>query len=99
MWLWDKVKKEKVSSPEQFYQEHIELAKELGEKMPKQLIHRDPYYGNIILEDGKCAGFLQNPAEGIWLPIYHNIVEGYETENPLTEDERKALHIWFIPFK
>ena len=50
--------RERVSLPEAFYEDYLENFGRLYEKLPKQLIHRDSNYNNIIVEDRKCAGFL-----------------------------------------
>ncbi len=112
-----------LSLPEAFYLEYEDWTKRLAPKLPKQLIHRDPNESNIIMENGKCTGFLhfelsrvgyrifdlcyaatavlcglymQNedkkaPADGIWFPIYHNIILGYESLEPLTREEHQSL--------
>lgn len=84
--------------------------------LPKQIIHRDPNPGNIIL-DGEKWGFVdfelserniriydpcyaatailsESFSHGYaeqWLPIYRNILAGYDSIVPLTDAERQAV--------
>ena len=47
-----------VSLPEDFYREYVDRMGKLAPVLPRQMIHRDPNGSNIILEKGKCTGFL-----------------------------------------
>jgi len=50
--------KEAMALPEAFYSDYLDTFGTLFVKLPKQIIHRDPNPGNIILEDGKLSGFI-----------------------------------------
>jgi len=41
-----------------FFDDYTESFRKLYDKLPKQLIHRDPNPGNILFEDGEVSGFI-----------------------------------------
>jgi AraC-like DNA-binding protein/Ser/Thr protein kinase RdoA (MazF antagonist) len=43
---------------EDFFDDYIENFEKLYDKLPKQLIHRDPNPSNILFEDGEVSGFI-----------------------------------------
>ena len=91
----------------------------LFEKLPKQLIHRDPNPCNILFCGGEVNGFvdfdLSERNVRLWDPFYcatgilseqrnaenvydkfpvilENIMRGYDSVNPLTAEEKKAVY-------
>lgn len=55
---WLEAAEKAVELPEGFCREYLERFGMLHEKLPVQIIHRDPNPSNIILEQGKLAGFI-----------------------------------------
>jgi AraC-like DNA-binding protein/Ser/Thr protein kinase RdoA (MazF antagonist) len=43
---------------EEFFTDYIDTFGKLFDKLPKQLIHRDPNPGNILFENGEVSGFI-----------------------------------------
>lgn len=60
--------------PESFFKDYTENFGKLFQKLPKQLIHRDPNPGNILFCDGKVSGFtdfeLCERNVRLWDPCY-----------------------------
>lgn len=102
-----------------FFKEYTDDFGALFEKLPKQLIHRDPNPCNILFCDGDIVGFidfeLSERNVRLWDPCYcaagilseqHNvknaydkfpvildsILHGYDSINPLTAEEKKAVY-------
>lgn len=50
--------KKAMELPESFYTDYLDTFGKLYAKLPKQIIHRDPNPGNIIMVDGKLSGFI-----------------------------------------
>jgi Ser/Thr protein kinase RdoA (MazF antagonist) len=103
---------------EAFFDDYINSFGKLYDKLPKQLIHRDPNPSNILFSNGEVTGFIDfdlsevnirlwdvcycatgilSETEGIadknekWLDILQGILQGYESENKLTDDEKRAI--------
>ena len=59
---------------ESFFKDYTENFGKLFQKLPKQLIHRDPNPGNILFCDGKVSGFtdfeLSERNVRLWDPCY-----------------------------
>lgn len=47
-----------IELPESFYSDYLEYFGQLYPDLPRQVIHRDPNPSNIIMKDGKLAGFI-----------------------------------------
>ncbi|MDR3598629.1 MAG: phosphotransferase [Clostridium sp.] len=56
-WAMPKVKKY-MTLPNSFYEDYIENFEKLYPCLPKHIIHRDPNPNNIIMKDGRLAGFI-----------------------------------------
>jgi len=56
-WAIPEIKKFMVL-PNDFYDDYLENFKRLYLCLPKHIIHRDPNPGNIIMKDGRLAGFI-----------------------------------------
>jgi AraC-like DNA-binding protein/Ser/Thr protein kinase RdoA (MazF antagonist) len=50
--------KKYINLPNSFYDDYLEKFKKLYNFLPKHIIHRDPNPGNIIMKDGRLAGFI-----------------------------------------
>lgn len=99
-----------------FFENYIEGFGKLYDKLPKQLIHRDPNPSNILFDNGEVSGFIDFDlsevnvrlwdvcycATGIlsessnevyekWLDILAGILRGYDAENKLSTEEKKAV--------
>lgn len=105
--------------PESFFEEYIRDFGTIYEKLPKQLIHRDPNPCNILFSGGEVNGFidfdLSERNVRLWDPCYcatgilseqrdaknaydkfpeilENILRGYDSLNPLTVEEKRAVY-------
>ncbi len=47
-----------IGFPDEFFIDYIDTFGKLFDKLPKQLIHRDPNPGNILFENNKVTGFI-----------------------------------------
>jgi len=56
-WAIPEVKKY-ITIPNSFYEDYLENFEKLYVCLPKHIIHRDPNPSNIIMEDGRLAGFI-----------------------------------------
>lgn len=56
-WAIPKVKKY-MNLPSSFYADYLEKFEKLYVCLPKHIIHRDPNPSNIIMKDGRLAGFI-----------------------------------------
>lgn len=102
-----------------FFEEYINNFGTLFEKLPKQLIHRDPNPCNILFYGGDVIGFtdfdLSERNVRLWDPCYcatgilseqrnaenayekfpvilDMILHGYDSINPLTAEEKRAIY-------
>ncbi|NLL38100.1 MAG: helix-turn-helix domain-containing protein [Clostridiales bacterium] len=100
-----------------FFNDFIEHFGMLYDKLPKQLIHRDPNPSNILFDNGIVSGFIDFDlseinirlwdvcycATGIlsegsdetyekWLEILSGILNGYDLEGGLTQEEKQAVY-------
>lgn len=122
-WALPNVQKQNIQwnmgVPDSFFDEYIRNFGALFEKLPKQLIHRDPNPCNILFYGGDVSGFtdfdmsernvrLWDPcycATGIlseqrnaenaydkFLVILDAILHGYDSINPLTDEEKQAVY-------
>lgn len=109
----------KMGLPEIFFEEYIRDFGSIYEKLPKQLIHRDPNPCNILFSSGEVNGFidfdLSERNVRLWDPCYcatgilseqrdaknaydkfpeilENILRGYDSLNPLTVEEKRAVY-------
>lgn len=61
-WALPNVKKQNIQwgmeIDDSFFNDYIESFGKLYDKLPKQLIHRDPNPSNILFEDGDVSGFI-----------------------------------------
>lgn len=105
--------------PDSFFEEYIRDFGMLFEKLPKQLIHRDPNPCNILFSGGDVSGFIDFDLSErnirLWDPCYcatgmlseqrnvenaydkfllilDTILHGYDSINPLTAEEKKAVY-------
>ena len=77
-WALPKVKKQNIQwnmgIPDSFFEDYIETFGVLFEKLPKQLIHRDPNPCNILFDGGEVSGFtdfeLSERNVRLWDPCY-----------------------------
>lgn len=99
-----------------FFHDYTVAFGKLYDKLPKQLIHRDPNPGNILFSDAEVSGFIdfdlseinirlwdpcycatgilsESKAETseIWLELLSEILKGYHSVNPLTQEEKQAV--------
>jgi len=104
--------------PEKFFEDYTENFGAVFEKLPKQLIHRDPNPSNILFDGTEVSGFIDfdlsekntrlwdacycstgilcewKDVENIrekWPLILEGILHGYNSINPLTQEEKKAV--------
>ena len=47
-----------IGLSDQFFADYIDTFGKLFDRLPKQLIHRDPNPGNILFEGGEVSGFI-----------------------------------------
>jgi len=61
-WVLPNIKKQNIQwnmeIDDSFFDDFIECFGKLYDKLPKQLIHRDPNPGNILFDDSKVSGFI-----------------------------------------
>jgi Ser/Thr protein kinase RdoA (MazF antagonist) len=59
---------------EEFFTDYIDTFGKLFDRLPKQLIHRDPNPGNILFEDGEVSGLIDFDLSEVnvrlWDPCY-----------------------------
>lgn len=122
-WALPNVQKQNIQwsmgLPDSFFEDYIRDFGALFEKLPKQLIHRDPNPCNILFCGGEVNGFvdfdLSERNVRLWDPCYcatgilseqrnaenvydkfpvilENIMRGYDSVNPLTAEEKKAVY-------
>ena len=90
-----------------FFNDYLETFGKLYEKLPKQFIHRNAHGGNILFENGEAMGWtgfeyyneynvrifdILYCADGDKSEWQKNIIKGYDSVNPLTEEEKQALY-------
>lgn len=122
-WAIPNVRKQNIQwnmgLPDSFFDEYINDFGSLFEKLPKQLIHRDPNPCNILFNGSEVIGFidfdLSERNVRLWDPCYcatgilseqrnvenaydkfpellNSILRGYDSINPLTAEEKKAVY-------
>ncbi len=122
-WALPNVEKQNIQwnmgIPDSFFKEYIRDFGAMYEKLPKQLIHRDPNPCNILFYGGDVIGFtdfdLSERNVRLWDPCYcatgilseqrnaenayekfpvilDMILHGYDSINPLTAEEKKAIY-------
>lgn len=122
-WALPNVQKQNIQwnmgIPDSFFEEYNRDFGALFEKLPKQLIHRDPNPCNILFCDDDVVGFidfdLSERNVRLWDPCYcatgilseqrnvedaydkflvilDTILHGYDSINPLTAEEKKAVY-------
>lgn len=96
----------------------IKRLRNVYEKLPKGIIHRDVHLGNFLFSEGVFSGYIDFDLSqkniqifdlcyfmlGIlleeeenkiskerWFEVLKYVVDGYDTERKLTEDERKSI--------
>lgn len=61
-WVLPNIKQQNIQwnmgVDDSFFEDFIECFGKLYDKLPKQLIHRDPNPSNILFDDGKVSGFI-----------------------------------------
>ena len=100
---------------EDFFNDYIENFGKLYEKLPKQLIHRNPTGDSFVYENGEvtcikgfelfneynvrlfdilwCAGEINaRPSFDLYLSTLKEIIKGYDSINPLTEEEKQSVY-------
>lgn len=59
---------------EEFFTDYIDKFEELSDRLPRQLIHRDPNPGNILFDGGEVSGFIDFDLSEVnvrlWDPCY-----------------------------
>lgn len=124
-WALPKVQKQNIQwnmgLSDSFFEDYIHTFGSLYEKLPKQLIHKDPNPCNILFEKGNVSGFadfeLSERSVRLWDPCYcatgilseqrnvenpydkfpvilSAVLHGYDSENPLTSEEKQA--VWYV---
>ena len=92
--------KEILNLPEEFYIDYQNQFSELFPLLPKQIIHRDPNPGNIIVKDGKLSGFidfdLTEKNVRLFDPCYLSTAILSES---FVEDDKDKLNKWSMIFK
>jgi Ser/Thr protein kinase RdoA (MazF antagonist) len=105
--------------PDTFFEDYINNFSILFNKLPKQLIHRDPNPSNILFDGDEVSGFIDfdlsernvhlwdpcycatgilsewRGVDGIyekWPDILTGILQGYNSVNPLTDEEKQAVY-------
>ncbi len=122
-WALPLVKKQNIQwnmgIPDSFFEEYVSDFGALFEKLPKQLIHRDPNPCNILFCGNEVSGFadfeLSERNVRLWDPCYcatgilseqrgvenaydkfpailGAILHGYDSINPLTAEEKRAVY-------
>ena len=122
-WALPEVKKQnyqyQMGLPDNFFEDYIDNFGVLFDKLPKQLIHRDPNPSNILFDGGDVSGFIDfdlsernvrlwdlcycstgilcewRGVDGIhekWPDILAGILQGYDSVNPLTDEEKQAIY-------
>jgi len=122
-WAMPETKKQNIqyrmNLPDSFFEDYAENFGNLYEKLPKQMIHRDPNPSNILFDNGEVSGFIDfdlsndsarlfDPcycATGLlsewrgvedihdkWLDVLAGILKGYDSVNPLTEEEKQSVY-------
>lgn len=122
-WALPEVRKQNIQwnmgLPESFFEGYTDNFGAMFEKLPKQLIHRDPNPCNILFSGGEVNGFidfdLSERNVRLWDPCYcatgilseqrntenaydkfpeilENIIRGYDSVNPLTAEEKRAVY-------
>lgn len=77
-WALSEIRKQNIQFnmglPDTFFEDYITNFCILSDKLPKQLIHRDPNPSNILFEDGEVTGFidfdLSEHNVRLWDPCY-----------------------------
>ncbi|MCL2367612.1 MAG: helix-turn-helix domain-containing protein [Oscillospiraceae bacterium] len=121
-WAMPEVKKQNeqwnMGLPAEFFTDFTASFGPVFERLPKQLIHRDPNPTNILFDQGEVSGFIEfdlgernirlfDPcycATGIlverdgvddaaekWLDVLTGILHGYDSVNPLTQEEKQSV--------
>lgn len=122
-WALPEVKKQsyqyQMEVPNSFFENYISTFGDLFDKLPKQLIHRDPNPSNILFDGDEVSGFIDfdlsernvrlwdpcycatgilsewRGVDGIyekWPDILTGILQGYNSVNPLTDEEKQAVY-------
>lgn len=122
-WALPNVQKQNIQwnmgIPDSFFEEYNRYFGALFEKLPKQLIHRDPNPCNILFNGNEVIGFIDFELSErnirLWDPCYcaigilseqrnvenaydkfheilNSILHGYDSINPLTAEEKKAVY-------
>lgn len=98
-WAIPEVKKYMIIS-NSFYEDCLENFKNLYVLLPKHIIHRNPNPSNIIMKDGKLAGFIDFELSErnirIFDPCYAATAILSES---FTENDHDKLHKWLAIFK
>ena len=96
----------------------IKRLRNVYEKLPKGIIHRDVHLGNFLFSEGVFSGYIDfdlsqkniqifdlcyfmlgllleeeenKISKERWFEVLKYVVDGYDTERKLTEDERKSI--------
>lgn len=101
---------------ESLFDNYIETFGKLHDKLPKQIINRDPNPNNIIFSNGDVSGFIDFDISernmrlwdvcyfltGLgdsfydenekWLRIIKELLNGYNSISPLTDEEKKSIY-------
>lgn len=122
-WALPEVQKKNIQwnmgIPDSYFEDYIKTFGGLFEKLPKQLVHRNPNPCNILFNGGEVSGFtdfeLSERNVRLWDPCYcatgilseqrdvknaydkfpeilDAILHGYDSVNPLTSEEKRAVY-------
>jgi len=98
-WAIPEVKKH-MAIPSSFYDDYLENFQKLYIHLPKHVIHRDPNPSNIIMKDGKLAGFIDFELSErnirIFDPCY--AATAILSEN-FAENDKDKLQKWLTIFR
>ena len=98
-WAIPEIKKY-MKVPDSFYQDYLENFKNLYAHLPKQIIHRDPNPGNIIMKDGRFAGFIDFELSERDVRIYDPCYTATAIlSESFDENDHDKLQKWLIIFK
>lgn len=89
-----------MALPSSFYNDYLENFKKIYLCLPKHIIHRDPNPSNIIMKDGRLAGFIDFELSErnirIFDPCYAATAILSES---FAENDCEKLQKWFIIFE
>lgn len=98
-WAIPEVKKH-MTLPNSFYDDYLKNFKNLHQCLPKHIIHRDPNPSNIIMKDGRLAGFIDFELSERNIRIYDPCYAATAIlSESFAEDDCDKLQKWIVIFK